>query len=77
MEQDKIKLQEIIKVIGFILLFVAFYMGLVRVDAYLKAQAINDCGKISKYERQGKGETASYPVLEVYNSCLKDKGINK
>ncbi|GIV44981.1 MAG: hypothetical protein KatS3mg035_2104 [Bacteroidia bacterium] len=62
--------------ITLLLLFVAFYLGLMRVDAYLRNRAVDECGKISKFEKKDTTQSAiiSYPVADVYQDCLKRKG---
>lgn len=63
-------------IIGIVVLLGVFLMML-RVDRYIKVKAIDECAKISKYEKTVTAENAkvSYPLADVYQSCLKDKGI--
>jgi len=75
--KDKLNIQTVIKVIGYIVLFFAFYLVLMRVDTYLRQKAIDDCAKISRYETSEKTASFSYPVLDIYNKCLVDKGVKK
>jgi len=62
---------------GVILLFVAFYLTLLRVDAYLQNSAIDACASFSKFEKTDKGQSAviSYPIKDVYQECLIKKGL--
>jgi hypothetical protein len=64
------------RVILVVTILIIVYLTLLRVDKFLKIKAIDDCGKISKYEKTIPEENAkvSYPVLDQYKSCLKDKG---
>ncbi len=63
-------------IIASVLLFLAILMALVRVDYFLKIKAIDDCARISRYEKDNPDERAkiTYPLGDVYKSCLKDKG---
>lgn len=65
--------------VGLIVLGVAIvvtvWMLLPRLDQQMRITAVNDCGKISKYETRPDGNTVvSYPMTEFYKACLKDKG---
>lgn len=75
MGKDGNTLYFVFRAIGFILLFVAFYLVLTRVDLFLKYKAMDDCAKISVYESTGEGAKTSYPIPDVYNQCLKQKGL--
>ena len=58
-----------------ILIFASVFMSLQRVDKYLKVKAIDDCGKVSRYEFNGSDGTRSQtPIEEIYKACLKEKG---
>lgn len=62
-------------VIAAIVGFVAVFMALGRVDTYMKIKAMDDCAKSSRYEAQVQdGGKVSYPLSDMYESCLKDKG---
>lgn len=54
----------------------AVFLTLQRVDVYLELKAIDDCAKISKYEvdNPDKGTRVWYPVENVYQDCLREKG---
>lgn len=65
------------KFIGYIILFVAFYFALTRVDTYLRYKAIDDCAKVSRYETSDKNAKVSYPITDMYNTCLAEKGIKR
>jgi len=54
------------------------YLILLRVDTHLKNNAINECAKISKFqvENESEGTTINYPLIDIYEDCLKTKGIN-
>ncbi len=77
MNTDKAKIHLAVTFIGYFLLFLGFYLALMRIDTFLRLRAFDDCGKLSRYETTEKTAHFSYPVLDIYNSCLKDKGINK
>lgn len=57
-----------------ILGFVALFLALQRVDAFLRIKAVDECAKNSRYEETRDGVKVWYPVPEVYKNCLKDKG---
>lgn len=77
MESNKGNLHIIITAIGYILLFVGLFLALGRVDTYLKYKAIDDCGQVSRYQTKDKTATVTYPITDMYDSCLKDKGVSK
>lgn len=60
-----------------IFMLVAVFLSLQRVDSFLKIKAIDDCGKISRYEANLDEVNArvTYPLDDIYKACLKDKGI--
>jgi hypothetical protein len=55
---------------------ISLFLILQRVDRYLKIKAIDECYKISKYERNIPEENAkvTYPLSDQYKSCIKNKG---
>lgn len=54
---------------------VAVYLTLQKVDKFLQIKAVDDCGKISRYEVSPDEKTKiTYPLGDVYKQCLKDKG---
>lgn len=61
--------------LGAIVLF--GYLLILRIDTFLKDRAIDECAKISKFEKNLPDENAkvSYPVIDIFNDCLKRKGI--
>lgn len=69
----------LVRIIGYILFFAAFFLLLMRVDVFLKNQAIDECGRIATYERNIASENAkvSYPVTDRFEDCLLKKGIVK
>ena len=77
MDQERAKIEAAIKFIGLVLLFIAVYLTLSKVESYLRYKAIDDCGKISKYVTVDGKNTISYPIADVYNSCLEDKNLKK
>lgn len=77
MDSDKAKIQIAVTFIGYILLFAGLFLALGRVDTYLKYKAIDDCGQISRYQTKDKNATVTYPITDMYESCLKDKGVKK
>jgi len=72
--------QQIMAVINQIILsltiIISLFLILNQVNQFLRIKAIDDCGKISRYEKQLPEDNAKvfYPVLDQYKSCLKDKG---
>ncbi|MDO8497528.1 MAG: hypothetical protein Q7S61_03210 [bacterium] len=71
----------ITKIITTSILGVAFvlavWLGVSRVDQYLKQNAVDECAKVSRYEKTITAENVKlyYPLADVYKNCLKDKGI--
>lgn len=59
-----------------VIAFIAIYLSLIRVDKYLRIKAVDDCGKISRYEASNKddGTKVWFPENTIYKNCLKDKG---
>lgn len=59
-----------------VLLGAGIFVAAQKADEYLKYKAIDDCGRISRYEAKvGESATVWYPDAGVYKSCLDDKGI--
>ncbi|OGK14471.1 hypothetical protein A3A93_04350 [Candidatus Roizmanbacteria bacterium RIFCSPLOWO2_01_FULL_38_12] len=63
-----------------ILLIVAigifFFLGMNRVDQFLKIKAIDDCARTMRFEQTSptEGIKISIPVQDVYEKCINDKG---
>jgi hypothetical protein len=66
-----------VSVLGLLLLAGIAYLGLLRVDTYLKDKAIDECSRLGTYQKRLDKESATvtYPLEDVYQKCLKDKGI--
>lgn len=77
MRPEEISPRIVVIVMAIILLFVGFYLTLMRVDTYLRNLAIDQCAALSQYEKNDKAQSAiiSYPIQDVYENCLKRKGI--
>lgn len=58
-----------------ILVFIAFYLVLMRVDNYLKYSAIDGCARSARFERREGNGIISYPIDAFYKDCLAKKGI--
>lgn len=60
-----------------VVIIVVSYLVLLRVDTYLRNSAVDNCAKISKFEKQDKAQSAviSYPIKDVYQECLIRKGL--
>lgn len=43
--------------------------------SYLKMQGVDQCGKMSQIQKTSATEKIQSPLLDIYNLCLKDKGI--
>ena len=73
MRVEDISPRIVVILLGMILSFVAFYLGLTRVDTFLKNDAINSCAASSRFQKDDKGLSAviSYPIQDVYQDCLK------
>lgn len=67
----------IFKLINYILFITAFLMLFWLLNVFVKNQAIDGCSKNAVYTQQLPNENASvsYPIADLYNKCLKDKGI--
>lgn len=63
-------------IFGAVIVFVGLLAN-TQVSNYLRMKAIDDCGKVSRFEKENVDERAkiTYPVGDVYKACLKDKGI--
>ncbi len=58
-----------------VLLAVALWLGLQKVNTFLKLKAMGDCALSSQYQTKDvNGAIVSYPVKQVYEQCLKEKG---
>lgn len=58
-----------------IVLAVFAFMGMQRVDKYIKVKALNDCAQAYRYEAKiADGATVTYPLGDEYKNCLKEKG---
>ncbi len=70
------KIQKIIiTIVWLAFLAGALFLALQRFDSFLKLKAMGDCGQSSHYQVKDKsGALVSYPVKEVYEKCLKEKG---
>lgn len=62
-------------IIAVTILFSIFFLGS-KIDRYLRIKAVDDCGKISQFthKNEANSSTSTYPIVEVYENCLKDKG---
>ncbi|OGK09970.1 hypothetical protein A2767_01860 [Candidatus Roizmanbacteria bacterium RIFCSPHIGHO2_01_FULL_35_10] len=63
-----------------ILIIVGLLIGLnlilQRADNYLKIKAIDDCGRMTRFEQQNDDKSkVSYPVIDQYEDCIKKKGF--
>lgn len=61
--------------LGIILLFVAFYLVLIRVDSFIRNNAIDNCALAARFERKDGTGVVSYPIDTFYKSCLQQKSI--
>lgn len=59
-----------------VLIFIAFYLTLSRVDSFIRNQAIDECAKFGRQEQVTDGLKVSYPLADIYETCLERKGIN-
>lgn len=59
-----------------VIAFVAFYLALIRVDSLIRNHAIDECGKLGRQEQTTNNLNVSYPLSDIYESCLERKGIN-
>lgn len=64
------------RIIACLFLIISLILILQHVDKYLRIKAVDDCTKISRYEKQLPEENAKvfYPLTDIYKACLKDKG---
>lgn len=65
------------KIINSILIFVAIILFALLANTFIRNQAIDQCAKSSTYEKNLVSEDAkvTYPVIDIYEQCLKQKGI--
>lgn len=77
MRPEEISPRIVVILMAIVLLFVGFYLTLMRVDTYLRNSAIDQCAAQSKFEKNDKAQSAviAYPIQDVYENCLKRKGI--
>lgn len=66
-------------IISVLIVMAGFYLMMLqitpRLDNYLKAQALYQCGQIAKVSyTTAEGSTISHPYQPEYESCLKAKG---
>ena len=62
-----------------IALGVLAYLGFSFYDTYktqVRNEALYQCATSSKYEVASGDTTVSYPVADLYEECLEEKGIN-
>ena len=59
-------------------IFVAILLGIFGVVIFNKSvnnQARSECAQISKYSVKDGKATVTYPVKDVYENCLEEKGL--
>lgn len=71
----KMLLPQILGLVKYIVLLVVLSLILSRIDLFLKNKAINDCSKISRFEKTDGGTKIAYPLQDLYKECLKQKGL--
>ena len=76
MSKNSDLIKSAVMLVGFILGFVSIFLAIQRIDKYLRIKAIDECAKISRFEKQDSEQSAKiyYPLPEVYNKCIKLKG---
>lgn len=77
MQSEVVSPKIVLSFVAIVVLFIAFYMGLTRVDTYLRNSAVDACAKQSNFTKHDKKQSAdiSYPIQDVYQACLKKKGL--
>ncbi len=57
--------------------FVIVVLALQRVDTFLRYKALDDCAKVSRFEKENPadGTRVDYPMTDMYKACLQDKGL--
>ena len=75
-QRNEVTPRLLVILIGMVLLFVAFYLSIKRVDVFLKDSAITSCAQQSRFDRKDGNNIISYPIDNFYKECLKQKGIN-
>lgn len=69
------------KVVAALFFAAAIYLSAVTfanvADMYVRSNAVDECGRMSEYvtSNSKEGSKTSSPVIEIYNTCLKDKGM--
>lgn len=67
----------IIKIVAIIFILIAFILVNIRVNAFIKNQAIDGCAQAYRYESTlSNGAIVSYPMTELYEKCLEQKGVS-
>lgn len=63
----------VITMIGMIIVVLIANM---QIGSYLKERAIDNCGRISRYQTvlPDQNATVWYPIEDMYKQCLRDKG---
>ncbi len=75
MEQKNTMFDSIVKLIGIFAISAVAYLGFMRIDTFLRNQAVNECGHVARYEKTLEDKAkVIYPMTDIYQTCLKDKG---
>lgn len=69
-------LRTLVFLVAIIAFSVAFYFTYLKFEQFLKIKAVTECGQISRYETTDESSNkVSYPVKDIYDSCLKNSGF--
>lgn len=57
-------------------LVVSAFVVMNGVGKYITYKGFDECSKMARYEKKNPdGSFVSYPIAEMYEKCLKDKGL--
>lgn len=60
-----------------IVLLIAVFLVVARIDTYLKIKAVHECGQVATYTKTIHAENVQVkaPLTDAYKTCLLDKGV--
>lgn len=63
-------------IIAMLTVIVVVFIANMQIGSYLKERAIDNCGRISRYQTTLADQNATvwYPIEDIYKQCLRDKG---
>lgn len=72
-------MKNILSVFALILAALGGYFALQSANTYIRYMGFRDCAQVGTYEVTVPDENArvTYPLQDVYDQCLRDKGLSK